>query len=215
MVTASRLWKTGTHMKRHLAGRDLTTDIKAAPHGIDVLDRYPPGGRVCERGCHGNTCPRLVIPDYIQSAHAAASSPPDDRPFPDRFHDIATVFTLLYLATGIKTFETTAFHCLGGGCPVYDRFHPDGTLHVVAQLPRKNRFGRSGSNSRSLRSYADLSGCVCLACHGAGCDAYRQRSQVYLYRSCALTVPSCNRHRVVWRAVDFPNGKKRECPVHT
>jgi len=35
--------------------------------------------------------------------------------FPIVFMTAATVFTLLYLATGLETFETTAFHCLGGG----------------------------------------------------------------------------------------------------
>ncbi len=40
-VSASKLWKTGLHMNRHHAGNDLTTDIQAAPHGLEVLDRYP------------------------------------------------------------------------------------------------------------------------------------------------------------------------------
>lgn len=32
-VSQSKLWKTGTHMKRHPSGKDLTTDMSAAPHG--------------------------------------------------------------------------------------------------------------------------------------------------------------------------------------
>jgi len=32
-VSASKLWKGGLHMKRHHAGRDLSGDIAAAPHG--------------------------------------------------------------------------------------------------------------------------------------------------------------------------------------
>ena len=40
-VSQSKLWKTGIHMKRHQAGTDLTADIEAAPHGLEVLDRYP------------------------------------------------------------------------------------------------------------------------------------------------------------------------------
>ncbi len=43
-VTASKFWKTGQHMKRHPSGTDLTTDIEAAPHGPEVLDRYPQVG---------------------------------------------------------------------------------------------------------------------------------------------------------------------------
>ncbi len=40
-VTQSRLWSTGSHMKRHPSGKDLTGEISAAPHGPEVLDRYP------------------------------------------------------------------------------------------------------------------------------------------------------------------------------
>ena len=45
-VSSSKLWKGGLHMKRHHAGRDLTTDIQAAPHGTEVLERYPKVARL-------------------------------------------------------------------------------------------------------------------------------------------------------------------------
>lgn len=38
-VSQSRLWKNGEHMKRHLAGLDLSDQIKASPHGLEVLGR--------------------------------------------------------------------------------------------------------------------------------------------------------------------------------
>ena len=43
-VSASSLWKGGIHMGRHGAGKDLTVDIGGAPHGTEVLDRYPQVG---------------------------------------------------------------------------------------------------------------------------------------------------------------------------
>ena len=43
-VSESRLWRNGVHMKRHHAGHELTTDIQAAPHEKDVLERYPQVG---------------------------------------------------------------------------------------------------------------------------------------------------------------------------
>lgn len=43
-VTRSRLWKDGTHQKRHHAGEDLTEDLEAAPHKLDVLQRFPQVG---------------------------------------------------------------------------------------------------------------------------------------------------------------------------
>lgn len=40
-VTESAKWPNGNHMKRHQAGSDLSADIKSAPHGLDVLTRFP------------------------------------------------------------------------------------------------------------------------------------------------------------------------------
>jgi predicted heme/steroid binding protein/uncharacterized membrane protein len=39
-VSASKRWGRGEHMKRHRAGMNLTNDIKAAPHGLEVLERF-------------------------------------------------------------------------------------------------------------------------------------------------------------------------------
>lgn len=40
-VTESKLWQNGIHMNRHLAGNDLTEELKQAPHGEEVLERFP------------------------------------------------------------------------------------------------------------------------------------------------------------------------------
>lgn len=40
-VTGSYLWKGGEHQSEHFAGKDLTIEIEDAPHGMDVLDRFP------------------------------------------------------------------------------------------------------------------------------------------------------------------------------
>lgn len=57
-VSASKLWKTGSHMKRHSAGNNLTQAIGAAPHGTDVLDKYPQVG-IFKRRTRNLFCPRL------------------------------------------------------------------------------------------------------------------------------------------------------------
>ncbi len=36
-VTASRLWKGGSHARKHLAGNDLTAALKTAPHGEEKV----------------------------------------------------------------------------------------------------------------------------------------------------------------------------------
>lgn len=40
-VTGSKLWKNGNHVKKHMAGFDLTHALKNAPHGADKLDSMP------------------------------------------------------------------------------------------------------------------------------------------------------------------------------
>jgi predicted heme/steroid binding protein len=40
-VSASFLWKEGKHQVIHSAGADLTGAIARAPHGIEMLDKFP------------------------------------------------------------------------------------------------------------------------------------------------------------------------------
>lgn len=39
-VSHSKKWGRGRHMNRHQAWRDLSADINAAPHGLEVLERF-------------------------------------------------------------------------------------------------------------------------------------------------------------------------------
>lgn len=40
-LSASFLWKDGTHQVLHRAGVDLTDALEQAPHGGDVLEKFP------------------------------------------------------------------------------------------------------------------------------------------------------------------------------
>jgi len=40
-VSASFLWQDGTHQVLHCAGVDLTEALEQAPHGAQVLKRFP------------------------------------------------------------------------------------------------------------------------------------------------------------------------------
>lgn len=40
-VTHSDLWERGDHQGMHVAGMDLTAELENAPHGDDVLSRFP------------------------------------------------------------------------------------------------------------------------------------------------------------------------------
>jgi predicted heme/steroid binding protein len=47
-VTRSFLWQGGRHQALHTAGIDLTGSLNEAPHGADLLARFPVIGRLRE-----------------------------------------------------------------------------------------------------------------------------------------------------------------------
>lgn len=47
-VSSSKKWMKGKHMNRHKAGMDLSSDIRSAPHGLDVLERFEQVGTLEE-----------------------------------------------------------------------------------------------------------------------------------------------------------------------
>ncbi len=49
-VTKSRLWKHGSHVMKHSAGRDLTSLLETAPHGEDKILTMPVVGRLLPAG---------------------------------------------------------------------------------------------------------------------------------------------------------------------
>jgi predicted heme/steroid binding protein/uncharacterized membrane protein len=114
-VSESKLWKGGLHMRRHSAGADLTTDIQAAPHDTEVLGRYPRIGTLSVEEQATRRLPGLIAwlldtnPFFRRHPH------PMTVHFPIVFMLSYPVFNLLYWVTGNGGFESTAFHCLGGG----------------------------------------------------------------------------------------------------
>jgi predicted heme/steroid binding protein/uncharacterized membrane protein len=116
-VSASKLWRGGLHMNRHHAGNDLTTDIQAAPHGLEVLDRYPQVAVLKKE--KGNPLepeiPKVLAALLKRFPMLRRHPHPMTIHFPIVFMVSAPLFTVLYLLTGIRSFETTAFHCLLAG----------------------------------------------------------------------------------------------------
>ncbi len=47
-VTSSFLWQKGKHMAMHYAGEDLTAELEQAPHGEDLLERFPVIGKLAD-----------------------------------------------------------------------------------------------------------------------------------------------------------------------
>jgi uncharacterized membrane protein len=102
-------------MNRHRAGADLTAAIQAAPHGSEVLERFPTAGVLRPKQASERPMPRAIshllrrVPSLRRHPHPMIVH------FPIAFLISAPVFTIFYLVTGIKSFETTALNCLGGG----------------------------------------------------------------------------------------------------
>lgn len=47
-VSESFVWSQGKHQVLHTAGTDLTDSLEQAPHGSDLLDRFPVVGMLQE-----------------------------------------------------------------------------------------------------------------------------------------------------------------------
>jgi predicted heme/steroid binding protein/uncharacterized membrane protein len=114
-VTESVKWKGGVHMMRHHAGGDLTAEIAAAPHGIDVLDRYPQVGVLKGKAEPDQPMPTTLSRLLKRFPMLRRHPHPMTVHFPIVFMFSAALFTLLYLCTGILSLESTALHCLGAG----------------------------------------------------------------------------------------------------
>jgi predicted heme/steroid binding protein/uncharacterized membrane protein len=114
-VSESKLWKGGLHMKRHHAGTDLTTDFGGAPHGLEVFERYPQVGVVKKQEAFEQPMPEMLA-RLLQRFPILRRHPhPMTVHFPIVFMLSTTLFNLLYLITGVASFEVTALHCLGAG----------------------------------------------------------------------------------------------------
>jgi predicted heme/steroid binding protein/uncharacterized membrane protein len=114
-VSGSTLWAGGIHMARHHAGTDLTTDIQAAPHGPEVLERYPQTAILKKEKAIERAMPAQLSRLLKRFPMLRRHPHPMTVHFPIVFMFSATMFTLLYLVTGIMAFDATALCCLGAG----------------------------------------------------------------------------------------------------
>ncbi len=121
-VSDSGLWAGGEHMAGHFAGSDLSAEFPEAPHGEEVFERYHQVGvlKKSAEAAPESEAPRPPRPGFwgrfLKRFPLFRRHPhPMVVHFPIVFFISAPVFTLLYLLTGVPSFETTAWHCLGGG----------------------------------------------------------------------------------------------------
>ncbi len=127
-VSQSRLWRKGTHVRRHHAGNDLTADLAAAPHDTSVFAKVPlvgelevaPPPQAEEKEPTSTPLPltstasKHKLPDrtslldfyFEQHPHPVAVH------FPVALSVVTALFVVLYLLTGERAFETTGFYVL-------------------------------------------------------------------------------------------------------
>ena len=101
-------------MKRHHAGKDLTTDIKGAPHGPEFLERFTQVGTL-KQEAEEREIPAVLSWLLARAPMLRRHPHPMTVHFPIVFMFSTTIFNILYLITGAKSFELTALHCLGAG----------------------------------------------------------------------------------------------------
>lgn len=112
-VTKSPLWAKGLHMKRHPATKDLAGEISAAPHGPEVLERYPHIGTVKKGPPEELKHLPLFLQDFFQRFPMARRHPhPMVVHFPIALFMAASLFILLALLFQRGSFEIASFYLL-------------------------------------------------------------------------------------------------------
>jgi len=114
-VSESKLWRKGQHMNRHRSGEDLTSDMPAAPHDFKVLERFPQVGTLKKVVVEEQAIPQPIAWLINRFPFLRRHPHPMTVHFPIVFVLATSFFNVLYLVTGVKSFETTALHCLAGG----------------------------------------------------------------------------------------------------
>jgi predicted heme/steroid binding protein/uncharacterized membrane protein len=110
-VTKSRLWLKGLHMNRHPAGKDLSAEISAAPHGTEVFERYPQIGTIKKGPPEELKHLPLVLQNFLQRFPMTRRHPhPMVVHFPIALFMASSLFVLLSLIFGNLSFETTSFY---------------------------------------------------------------------------------------------------------
>ena len=118
-VSESKLWKTGSHMQRHQGGTSLTEDIGGAPHGIEVFEKFPQVGILKpEKDPMDEHIPDLLLAVFRKIPMLRRHPHPMTVHFPIAFMMLFPVLNILYLVTGNKSLETSAFHVLLAGLVV-------------------------------------------------------------------------------------------------
>lgn len=112
-VSKSPFWSQGIHMNRHLPGRDLKGEISAAPHGSEVLERYPQIG-ILKKGPPEELRHLPCFLQFVLQKFPMARRHPHPMlvHFPIAFLMASSFFLLLSLLLKNPSFEMASFYIL-------------------------------------------------------------------------------------------------------
>ena len=114
-VSTSTRWPHGHHMGAHYAGQDLTKELAAAPHGPEVFERFPEVGVLRQAEADQEKIPAYLSRLFHYVPLLRRHPHPMVVHFPIVFMMSTAGFNLLFLLTGNRSFELTAWYCLWGG----------------------------------------------------------------------------------------------------
>lgn len=119
-VTESALWKSGSHMVIHHAGRDLSAELAEAPHGEEVFGKFPVVGQLESEAKKPPQTPAAAPPPVTATAlpvkerlrrwYAKYHPHPMLVHFPIALHFFAGGFDLAFFATGAERYELMTFY---------------------------------------------------------------------------------------------------------
>ncbi len=112
-VSKSPLWSKGIHMNRHPSGKDLSGEISAAPHGIEVFERFSQVG-ILKKGVPEEL---KHLPPFLQNLlHKFPMARRHPHPmvvhFPIALLMASSLFLLLHLLFRTASFEVTSYYLL-------------------------------------------------------------------------------------------------------
>lgn len=104
-VTSSKLWKNGSHFKKHFAGSDLTSELANAPHSDEVFENFPCVG---EFVAISHTADETKKERY-RKWYAAYHPHPMIIHFPIALHYFSAGADVLFLANPSPEYEAAVF----------------------------------------------------------------------------------------------------------
>src|SRR3989304_57330 len=112
-VSQSPLWSKGLHMNRHPAGKDLAGEISAAPHGTEVLERYPQVGVLKQGASQEFKHLPPILQNLLQKIPMPRRHPhPMVVHFPIALLMASSLFILLYFIFKTGSLEVTSYYLL-------------------------------------------------------------------------------------------------------